>query len=351
MTWHGIEGHDDVVEQFRRSMMRGRLASSFLFVGPEGIGKRTFALKLAQTLLCESRPESAVDPCGTCPSCVQAAAGSHPDVTLVSKPKDKSFLPLELLIGDKEHRRRRGLCHDIGLKPFMGRRKVAVIDDADYLNVEGANSLLKTLEEPPPRSVLILIGTSPAKQLPTIRSRCQLIRFKPLASELVAQLLCRLELIDNATQAERLASYSSGSLRRALEMADSDVWEFRGRLYRQLAAGELDPLKLSEMILHFVDAAGREAPARRERIRLVITLAAEFYRYVLHGLCGRAAGDNDARVAIDRAVAAWRADEMAAVACLDRCLEAGEQVDRNANQATLLGCWLDDLARILTHPA
>jgi DNA polymerase-3 subunit delta' len=279
---------------------------------------------------------------------VQAAAGSHPDVTLVSKPKDKSFLPLELLIGDKEHRRRRGLCHDISLKPFMGRRKVAVIDDADYLNIEGANSLLKTLEEPPPHSVLILIGTSPAKQLPTIRSRCQLIRFKPLATELVAQLLCRLELIDDPRLAERLASYSSGSLQRALEMADSDVWEFRDRLYRELAAGELDPIRLSEMILQFVDAAGREAPARRERIRLAIALAAEFYRYVVHGLNGRRSGDDDAQAAVHRAVASWGAGEMAAAACLDRCLEAGEQVDRNANQATLLECWLDDLAGILT---
>ncbi len=169
-----------MVEQFRRALARGRLASSFLFAGPEGIGKRTFALKLAQAMLCTTRPEETLDPCGTCPSCVQVAAGTHPDLHLVGKPEDKSFIPLELLIGDREHRRREGLCHNIGLKPYLGGRKIAMIDDADYLNAEGANSLLKTLEEPPPRSVLILIGTSPAKQLPTIRSRCQLIRFRPL---------------------------------------------------------------------------------------------------------------------------------------------------------------------------
>ena len=159
---------------------RGRLASSFLFAGPAGIGKRTFALKLAQAMLCQTRPEEALDPCGTCPSCAQVAAGTHPDLDVVAKPDDKSFIPLELLIGEREHRRREGLCHNIGLKPFLGGRKIAVIDDADYLNAEGANALLKTLEEPPPRSVLILIGTTPAKQLPTIRSRCQLIRFRPL---------------------------------------------------------------------------------------------------------------------------------------------------------------------------
>ena len=127
--------------------------------------------------------EAALDPCETCPSCTMVLAGTHPDLDVVGKPADKAFLPLELFIGDREHRRQEGLCHNISLKPFMGGRKIAVIDDADFLNAEGANCLLKTLEEPPPQSVLILIGTSPAKQLPTIRSRCQLVRFRPLAAE------------------------------------------------------------------------------------------------------------------------------------------------------------------------
>ena len=77
---------------------------------------------------------------------------------------------------------REGLCHDIALKPFRGGRKIAIIDDADYLNQEGANCLLKTLEEPPEKSVIILIGTSQQRQLPTIRSRCQIVRFAPLST-------------------------------------------------------------------------------------------------------------------------------------------------------------------------
>ena len=149
-----ILGHDSVLDRFRRSIRAGRLASTFLFVGPPGIGKKLFALQLAQGLLCERRPEEALDPCGECPSCAQVLAGTHPDVVVVKKPTDKNFIPLELLIGDKEHRMREGLCHDISLKPYSGRRKVAVIDDADYLNQEGANALLKTLEEPPPKSLL-----------------------------------------------------------------------------------------------------------------------------------------------------------------------------------------------------
>ena len=179
------------------------MASSFLFAGPDGIGKRTFAVKLAQALLCENSPEEALDPCEHCPACIQVDAGTHPDFQLISKPEDKSFIPLELLIGDKEHRRREGLCRHIALKPYMGR-KIAVIDDADYLNAEGANALLKTLEEPPPRSVLILIGASPAKQLPTIRSRCQLVRFQPLDADAVAQLLSAQGIAENPAEARRL---------------------------------------------------------------------------------------------------------------------------------------------------
>src|SRR5664280_1094806 len=94
-SWHGLLGQDDVVEQFRRAVARGRLASSFLFAGPPGVGKRTFALKLAQALLCQTNPETAFNPCGYCPSCVQVAAGTHPDLEFVAKPDDKSFLPLE----------------------------------------------------------------------------------------------------------------------------------------------------------------------------------------------------------------------------------------------------------------
>jgi DNA polymerase-3 subunit delta' len=344
MAWHGIYGHDEVVERFRRALRRGRLASSFLFVGPEGVGKRSFALKLAQALLCRVRPEEAMDPCGECPACLQVGAGTHPDLELIAKPKDKSFLPVELLIGDKEHRMRRGLCHSIALKPFMGGRKIAVIDDADYLNPEGANSLLKTLEEPPPRSVLILISTSPARQLPTIRSRCQLVRFQPLEPEIVAHLLVEHGMVE--AEARRLAAHSEGSLGRAAELADPELWAFRTQMYGQLAQPSLASGRLAKAVVAFVDQAGREAAARRRRARQVVGMAAEFYRDLVHALCGAArAGDAELRDSVERAMHTWRGDELVAAACLDRSLETAEQIDRNAHLPTLLECWLDDLGK------
>lgn len=348
MTWHGICGHDEVAERFRLALERGRMASSFLFVGPAGIGKHCFALKLAQALLCQTRPAAALDPCGECPACRQVSARTHPDLLLVAKPKEKSAIPLELLIGDKEHRMRQGLCHDIAMKPFMGGRKVAVIDDADYLGVEGANCLLKTLEEPPPRSVLILISTSPARQLPTIRSRCQLIRFRPLPPDVVAELLVAHQYVDEPAEARRLAGHGEGSLQRALELAEPELWTFRETLLGRLAEPVLQSARLSKAVGTFVEGAGREAALRRGRMRQVVSLAIEFYRRLLYGLSGATLpGDSELDALVQQMLARGSCEEPTITACLDRCLEVLGQIDRNANQATLTECWLDDLSRIV----
>jgi DNA polymerase III subunit delta' len=346
MGWHGIVGHDDVVEQFRRALTRERLASSFLFAGPEGIGKRTFAVKLAQTLLCRTRPEAAMDPCGHCPPCQQVIAGTHPDLEIVAKPADKSLLPIDLFIGDKVHRMREGLCHNIAMKPFLGGHKVAIIDDADWLNAEGANCLLKTLEEPPPRSVLILIGTSPAKQLPTIRSRCQLIRFRPLATDAVAELLVARGLVADAAQARHLAAHAGGSLGRAVELSDPELWQFRTRLHEMLGAPRLDSVRLAIAVNQFVEQAGKEPASRRARLRQVIGFGAEFYERALRSAVG-----GEPRGAADRNVLPPGGNVRppvgpdAAARCLDRSLEAASHVDRNVHLTTLVECWLDDLGK------
>jgi DNA polymerase-3 subunit delta' len=347
MTWHGIEGHDEVAAKLRRAVARNRLASSFLFCGPAGVGKRTFALRFAQALLCQTRSAADLDPCDKCPSCTMALAGTHPDIELVSKPEDKSFLPLKLFIGEDDTRGREGLCHWISLKPFLGGRRIAIIDDADLLNAEGANCLLKTLEEPPPGSVLILIGTSPARQLPTIRSRCQLIRFLPLPEETVARLLVSKEIVADSAEADRLARFSEGSLQRARELTDADLWGCRRTLLEKLSAAMLDSVGLAQTITAFVEEAGKEAPARRARLRQVVAFAADFYRRLLHVRSDLPLpADPELRAPLETAQQQSHGDAMVAARCLDRCLEAFSQIDRNAHQATLIETWLDDLAAV-----
>jgi DNA polymerase-3 subunit delta' len=354
MAWHGIEGHDNVVEKLRRAVARNRLASSFLFCGPAGVGKRTFALRFAQALLCQGRPAAELDPCNTCSSCAMALAGTHPDIEVVAKPEDKASLPLALFLGEDEHRGREGLCHWISLKPFMGGRRIAIIDDADFLSPvghdEAANCLLKTLEEPPPQSLLVLIGTSPARQLPTIRSRCQLVRFRPLPEETVARLLVSKALVTDKAEAARLARFSEGSLQRAYELADADLWSCRRTLLEKLSAETLDSAGLAKTISAFIDEAGKEAPARRARFRQVVSFAGDFYRRLLHVRSDLPLpSDPELRAPLEAASQRFRGDALVAAACLERCLEALGQIDRNANQATLIEAWLDDLATETTR--
>ncbi|NMC19580.1 MAG: DNA polymerase III subunit [Thermogutta sp.] len=359
MAWLGIEGHDATVDFFRRAAAKGRLSGSYLFVGPAGIGKRTFALKLAQALLCQTRDESLMDPCGACSACVQVAAGTHPDVMLISRPDDRAFIPVELLIGERDNRLGSGFCRHLSLKPYSNRRRVGIIDDADYLNAEGANALLKTLEEPPPDAVLILIGTSPAKQLPTIRSRCRQVRFSPLPTETVAELLLSLGWASDAGEADRLARWSGGSLTQARELADPALWEFMERWQTALARRSLDLAAWGKEIRQFVDAAGKEAFPRRRRLQQLASLSAEFFLRLVRAQFQTppdAAGDVSPPggsqlnpPAAHSLSPAWQGGAEAAAACAELCLAVHAAVDRNANVATLIDAWAHKLRQAMRN--
>jgi DNA polymerase-3 subunit delta' len=341
--WHGILGHDDVAEHFRATLRRGRLASTYLFVGPSGIGKKRFALALAKALLCQQSDGAALEPCGHCESCRLFDAGSHPDLDVVGLPKDKSTLPLDLFLGDKEHRNQDGLCHRIALRPFLGGRKVAIIDDADRFSQESANCLLKTLEEPPPRSLVILIGTSPSKQLPTIRSRSQIVRFQPLTPETVAEILQATGTVTDREYAVRLASYGEGSVERASAIADPALWQFRAQLLNDLASAETNPVRLAKAIQAFVDEAGKDAAPRRDRLRTLVSFAEEFYRGVMRsGSRSNADGDELLRAAIAKAESRFTTDQV--IDALESCLAVLEQVDRNANLGLVIQRWCENLA-------
>ena len=147
------------------------------------------------------------------------------------------------------------------------------------------------------------------------------------------------------SEARRLARYSEGSLERALELADPELWSFRNTLLERLAEAALDSVRLAQTVAAFVDDAGKEASARRARLRQVVAFAAEFYRQLLHAQCGAApSDDSELQSHVGRAVERGRNDSELSATRLDRCLEAAAQIDRNANQSTLIECWLDDLA-------
>jgi DNA polymerase-3 subunit delta' len=326
--WLRIYGHDDIAEQFRRMLAVGRLASTYLFVGPEGVGKRKFALQLAQTLLCTENNPAELNPCGDCESCRLVAAGNHPDLDVVSLLPGRSSLAIRQFVGENDTRNREGLCHNIALRPMLGRRRVAIIDDADWFTTEAANCLLKTLEEPPPGAVIILVATSRSRLLPTILSRVQIVRFQPLPDAVLSELVLTEGLAPDEPAAAELASRAGGSITRARELADPLLWQMRDKFLAHWESGELEAPRLIRELEEFINDAGKEAEARRQRFRQFLALLGDKLRESLRG----ASDELDAETIL---------------AALDRCVETEEQLDRNANQATLLETWIDDLTMLL----
>lgn len=340
--WQGIEGHDEIVELFRRTLGSGRLASTYLFVGPEGIGKRAFALALSRCLLCVESADEELTACGQCESCRLLAAGNHPDLLSIGLPEGKSSLPISLFIGDEKEP---GLCHNLSLRPYLSTRKIAIIDDADDLNPFSANSLLKTLEEPPNHSLLILIGTALSKQLPTVRSRAQIIRFRPLSKPLVKKLLIDSEISTDEVELARLAELSEGSLARAQDLARPELWEIRAAILERLARPTWDLADTEKMVQQFVQDSGKEAALRRDALRTVVGFVLAFYEALVRRQMGSAdVEEQSLRRIVQRACESLGTTDIEL--CLhrmDACLDALEQVDRNANQGLVISHWLHSL--------
>ena len=291
--WDGLRGHAGVIDLFRRAAGRGRVDGALLFAGPPGVGKRTFADRLAKALLCPVVPDADLDACGTCPSCRAFAVHSHPDFTAVAVPEGKREIPLAAVVGEADARGRSGLTYDLSRKPSLSRRRVAVIDGADALRTEAANALLKTLEEPPPGAVLILTASRPESLLPTIRSRCRTVRFAPLAEGDVAALLVGGEVSEaDAADAARL---SGGSLTTAARLLDPDLRALRGDVAKHLSPPVNRPVAAKALAAR-VEGLGSDPAGKREAAGWLFTFAVDRLRADLSAAA--AAGD---AAAADRA--------------------------------------------------
>ncbi len=214
MGFSEIIGQQRSLEILRLAMGNGRLHHAYLFVGPEGVGKRTVALGLAKGLHCD---EAANDFCGRCAACARIQNGNHPDVRVV-----------EILAGKKEVsiQQVREVERELNFRSFSGKRKIAIIDPATSMNLSAQNALLKTLEEPPQDSLLILIAANAGGLLPTLRSRCLRLPFGPLARDAVAGFLITHKGIAKE-EARFLAVVSMGSLGAALRLDKEEFLERR----------------------------------------------------------------------------------------------------------------------------
>ena len=247
MPFSEIIAQDRALLSLRSALRRGALHHAYLFGGPEGVGKARAARVLAQAANCAGGTPGPAglrdDACGACLPCRKIAKGIHPDVLVLREervmakagawePKGGRSPSRDIVVDQVRDLVDRRLA----LKRFEGRRRFVVVDPADAMNPQAQNALLKTLEEPPEDTTLVLVASSPDALLPTIRSRCLRVPFAPLPAATIAE---RLVSAGHAPEAARLAAaVSGGSLGRALALHDDALAARRDAV---LAAAALDP--------------------------------------------------------------------------------------------------------------
>jgi DNA polymerase-3 subunit delta' len=331
MPFRDITGHAHIYQLLARAAARASLPPSLMFAGPEGVGKRMTAVALAQFLNClapvrvasgdsENTDSPAVDACGVCASCKRIARGVHADVLLI-EPGDTGSIKVDQVRDGVER---------TGYRPFEGRRRVVIIDDADALMITAQDALLKTLEEPPPASVFVLVTSRPDVLLPTVRSRCHRLRFGRLAPADVAAVLMAEHQYSEA-DAYAAASAADGSLGAALEES-AEGWVDA----REAAAGLLDSVATSSDPRRRLEGAkaltGARGPSDREEMARRLHALSSILRdlgVLLSRADERCLANADLRPLLERLQRSFDGDRaLRAFSAVDRALSA---LERNAS--------------------
>ncbi|HUI89719.1 MAG TPA: DNA polymerase III subunit delta' [Anaerolineales bacterium] len=271
-------GNEWAVEMLQRQIVRGTLRHAYLFTGPSGVGRRTLALRLAQALNCTQAADSGI-PCGQCRDCKQIEVMQHPDLSIIQADHEGGILKVEQV---REARRM------LMLKPYQSKYRVTVLLRFQEANDHAANALLKILEEAPSYVILVLTADYPEQLLPTVLSRCEVLRLRPLPMETVESNLVLQGA--NQEQARWIAHISGGRLGYALRLLrDPSALEFRNEKLNELqsfgAAARSDKFSYAEKL-----AKDRDA------MRNVLLLWLSYWRDVL--LC--AGGSSTPLANVDR---------------------------------------------------
>lgn len=206
----GLIGNEKTIGQLRNKLKSGRLPQAMIFSGPEGVGKRTSALRIASSINCLG---TATAPCNSCKQCLKVTSGTHPDVMTITVTPDASQVKIEQI---------RNILQMINLEPFEGKAKFFLIDPADKMTTGASNALLKAMEEPPARTYFILITQNVNELLVTIRSRSQIYHFVPLTLPQI-----RLSGIKD----ELIVRWSAGSIGRSIDTDPTLLRERRDMIF------------------------------------------------------------------------------------------------------------------------
>ena len=270
----GVYGQEDAVAALRHAIAGGRLAHAYLLAGPPGVGRATLARRLAQALACEAASAesgAATDgvPCGECRSCTRIEAGEAPDVETIAIGGicDQPGATHADHAADNSTRIRicqvRRLARVAALAPFSGPRRIFILDTADDLQLEAAQALLKTLEEPPGSALLLLLASDPEALPATVRSRCQVLRLAPMAQAALARALGEHADVEHA-EGERLARESGGRYGLALQLASDPSHA----VLRESAIAGLESLVAADRRerLDYADTLARRWPRERASV-------------------------------------------------------------------------------------
>ena len=212
MAWNDFLGQDEAVAFLKAYISSGRIPNALMFSGIKGVGKFSLAKEFAKVCNCA---EGRLNACGKCLSCIQIEQEIHPDL-FITRPSGKADeITIDMI---------RELQHFLNLSPQTANRKFFIVDDADKMNTEASNAFLKSLEEPPLDSVIILVSPNSDSMLLTIKSRTQEVKFHPLTKDVIKIILEKKFSIENA-EAEYLAGISQGSMSNALKFKGLDVSE------------------------------------------------------------------------------------------------------------------------------
>lgn len=239
-----IIGHERPLNMVKAMLARGRLPHALLITGPAGIGKYTLALALAQAVNCE-QPERG-EPCGICPACGKIERGAHPDVVVLEPEGRTRVIKIDAV---------RELRNQVAYHPFEGRTKVFIIRQAERMGNEAANALLKTLEEPPPQSLILLTAPEETDLLPTVVSRCLRLGLAPLSRQLIIDWLRRERDIDES-EARLLATLAGGCLGRVTDIEPVETRDKQREIVEKL--GSLTASRSRETLTWAEELAGAE---------------------------------------------------------------------------------------------
>ncbi|MDD5541754.1 MAG: DNA polymerase III subunit delta' [Acidobacteriia bacterium] len=259
-------GNEHIIQTLRRALSAGRLPHAMLFTGPEGVGKRTLALRISKALNCLKGGEEF---CGECSSCRKIEAGSHPDVVWVTVEEGKQFLQIDQIRRARE---------DVFFQPFEGRYRIFIFDAAERMRSDAANSILKMLEEPPPQTKLFLLTSNFHSLLPTIRSRCQIFSFSPLPLSIVRRALdTRTEM--STPDRDLCARLAQGSIGRALSLDLELHRTLRAEVFEFLR-GALTP-RSAGTTLALAESMGKDKESFEDRLNILYGLIHDVF-YLLH---------------------------------------------------------------------